>query len=464
MEEVKPNIFTKLKNLIYGFLYGFYLPLTVCIWAFVCFIFEMQDIGLFVLIAFAGLILVVHKDITPIIPILTCFFLLIRDYAPLTTLPYIVSYIFLFSCLVCHFIIFPPKAFCLGNMFFPLCLVTAALFLGGTISPYITQYKNGLVTAFTVGPMVLIIYLIFLNGVTPPKNFDLKIYLSVAIIIPTVFASLELFLIRNCESFSLLASRDSTGWGNVNHVAAMILIAFPLCAYLMCKTKRYAACLAVMLYLVIALYVTRSDGCQGILLMGIPFIALQIIIQSKHNLKQKIIVAFSIAFALISAFGIVVFNLFSINEITDFIIKATYDSGRRFLYAKAIDLFKKNPILGVGVSFIDESAYRVTNNFNFHSTFFHILATMGTAGIVAYSVYYFVQFKILLNKNSDFNTFSFISILLLESYGIIDICRFNALVYYITLITLTLELEKYKAEDISLPLTQKHKFYTPISF
>jgi hypothetical protein len=84
---------------------------------------------------------------------------------------------------------------------------------------------------------------------------------------------------------------------------------------------------------------------------------------------------------------------------------------------------------------------------------------MGCAGIIAYTIYYIAQFKILFNKNSMFNAFAFISVLMLESYGLIDICRFNVipLVSYITIITLVVELEKYKAEDSRLPLALLYK-------
>lgn len=460
MEGTKTTFIFKVKNLINGFIYGFYFPLAICTWALICFYFNFQDVGLFVLICIAGLILVVHRDITPIVPILTCFFLLIRDYAPLTSLPYVVSYIFLFSCIICHFITFPPKVFCVGKLFFPLCLITAALFLGGTLSPYVTNYKNGLVPAFAMGPMVLLIYLIFLNGITPPEKLDLKVYLATAIIIPTVFAAFEHILIKTCTSLELFKARESMGWGNFNTFGAMVLLAVPMCAYLIAKSGKFIAFFSVIVFLIAADFLAHSDGSTGIVLMSLPFLALFVLLNSKRKNKRKIFIFIVCLILLVSSAALAIVNIFTFDEILNFIIIKTNNNGRLRIYKKAIELFKKNPVLGVGISFVDEASYIITNNmFNFHSTFFHVLATMGICGIIAYAVYIMSQVKVLLSGHSSFVPFAFTSFVLFQGYGIIDICQFNLipLVCYATLLVLVSELEKLKADDKNLPLNYKYK-------
>ena len=465
MTETNCTVQNRPKNLIKGFLYGFYFPIVICAWAVFCYLFDMQDLGLFVLIGIAGLILVTFNDITPIIPLFTCFVLVVRDYAPLTTLPYIVAYIFLFTCIAVHFIFFPVKGVYLGKLFFPLALVSAALLLGGVLSTHVSNYVHGLASALAVGPAVLFIYVLFLNGINPPKNFDIKIYLSTCMIITTVFAGFELLFIKNIyllfmEELPYPITDLSFGWGNVNTLAAMILIAVPLCAFIAIRTKRLLSCLSVVVYLIAILYITGSDACQGILLFSLPFIALQMIIWSKHGFRRKLIVLTCLAFIFAAAAGIAVINYVPLQEIKELVLVKAYDNGRSKIYKKAFDLFKQNPIFGVGLGYKDDSSYTITNGrYNFHSTFFHVMATTGSVGIIAYAIYYFAQLKIILNKKTDFNAFGFISILLLESYGIIDICRFNVipLVSYITLITLLLELDKFKAEASRLPLLDKFK-------
>ena len=444
------KVFSQIQN----FLYSSYFPVIASIWALVCFVLNLQTVGLMVLIAAAGLILISVKDIMPIIPIFTSCVLTIRNFLLLTSVPYIVAYCVLGVCFICHFIRFPLKNFYLGKLFFPLCLISAALFLGGVLSHQgLNYYKNGLVSAFATGPLILIIYLLFLNGIDAPENTDVTTFISLSVISATVCACLEIFSIYLLHGNDVFIGRN-TGWGNFNTIGALTLAAIPLCGYFMVKTGKYAAMFTVIIFLIATNILSSSDGCSGISLFSLPFLAVFVFLNLKTKHRKRFILFLSVTIIILNAIGLFLLYKFGTDEIMGFITNRTNENNRSVIYEKAIKIFKENPILGIGQGFSDEQVYEPTMTYNFHSTVFHVLATMGIFGCIAYSVYYFFRFKILLGGRSPFNAFAYLSFILFEAYGLIDVCEFNIipLMSFVTLIILTAEISNIKGEEKSLPL------------
>ncbi len=440
-----------------GFLYSSYYPLSIAIWAFFCFVLNLQALAIFTVIAVGCVILVLTDDFTPLIPLIISFILSVRNYPALTTIPYFIAYGIVFICFVCHFIRFPFKNLYLGKLFFPMCLVSAALFLGGVLSPtYTANYLRNILFAFSFGPLVLVIYLLFLNGIKPPKDFDLKKFLCCNFILATVFACFEVWFIKFTESEEFFRIARSVFWGNFNTVGAMTLISIPACFYLMAKTGKSAAMFSVIIFMITTDIVSRSDGSAGIALLSVPFlIVLTFFKLRKKDRKQFMLCLFFILFALCVA-GIVAAFKYGLDDISALIQEITKENGRFSLYDNAIKIFKNNPLLGVGVGFTDETIYNPQYGaFNFHCTALHIAATMGIFGLIAYAVYYYFRFRVLLKRNSAFNCFAFVSFILFEAYGLIDVCEFNIvpLITYVTLLFVCVEKENYKGEDDYLPLS-----------
>lgn len=456
MEYTRPIKFDGLIKSIKSFIYGYYFPVCVSAWAFICFILNLQTLGFLVLLVSGTLILISVSDITPIIPLFTGFILLVKSYAPLITLPYFIAYGFLVLCFVIHYIRFPIKSLYLGKLFFPLCLVTAALFLGGTLSSYVSIYANGLVTAFSIGPAVLVIYFVFLNGARPPKNIDLKIYLCVSLIAATVFAGFEIIYIA-LNDYSVFINVFNLGWGNFNTFGAMVLIAVPLCGYLMAKTGKITTMLSVITFLVASDILCGSDGSSGIVLFSLPFIAVCVYfnVDKKHRKKLCYYAFFAVFAVMIAGLAISIKGKFE--EIIEVAVVHANSNGRSNLFHIAMSLFKSNPLLGIGLGFNDESVYVTSPDaFNFHSTFSNVAATMGIFGLAAYTVYYFFRFRIIMGGRSSFNVFVFLSFIMFEAYGIVDVCEFNLipLMSYITILLAVTESTNGKAEDSRLPLSR----------
>lgn len=437
------------------FLYSAYYPIAASLWALACFVLNIQTAGLLVMIAAAGLVLVLIKDMSPIIPLFTGCILAIRDFSLLTSAPYIVAYCLLGACFICHFIRFPFKYFYLGKLFFPLCLVSAALFLGGVLSSQgLNYYKNGLVSAFATGPLILVIYLLFLNGINAPENTDVKAYVSYAVIATTVCACIEVFFCYLSQPPHDFKWVRNIGWGNFNTVGALTLMSIPLCCYFMVKTGKFTALFSVIIFMIATDILCTSDGGTGISLFSLPFLAVFVFCNLKTKHRKSFILFLAISAIVVCVFVLLLLFKFDIDEIISFITDRTNENGRHVLYEKAINIFKDNPILGIGQGFSDEQVYEPNSTYNFHSTVFHILATMGIFGIIAYLVYYFFRFKILLGGRSPFNAFAYLSFIMFEAYGLIDVCEFNVvpLMSFMTLIILTAEISNIKGEEKILPL------------
>ena len=159
-----------------------------------------------------------------------------------------------------------------------------------------------------------------------------------------------------------------------------------------------------------------------------------------------------------SAVGIYFSLNYSTEEIFEFILTRTDDSSRCNLYDFAITLFKKHPIFGAGVGISDDTLFIPDDlklkNFNFHSTIFHTMGTMGVFGIITYIIYYFCRYRILVVKNTAFSAYVYFSLTMFIAYGLIDTCEFNVIpvLSYITVTLLIAEKCRFLPQKDNLPL------------
>ena len=149
-----------------------------------------------------------------------------------------------------------------------------------------------------------------------------------------------------------------------------------------------------------------------------------------------------------------------INVIYDFITKSIDgDSGRSKIYTDALRVFKKYPLFGVGFGYYNDYAYSTPEGFrlfNFHSTFFQVLGSMGLVGLVAYFLYYCERFKIIFKCNTSFNLFVYFSFGMFVCYGMIDCAEWSTIPCLIsaTLILLCTEFANKHEKEIEFPLWQ----------
>lgn len=414
------------------FVYGVFYPLLVAVWVFLCYAINLQALGLGVLIIAACFFFFTNEDLTPVIPIFALFIFLIRDFSALASLPYTVFYALLAISVIFHLFKYPFKKFRTGKLFFPLCLVSFALMLGGVLSPAVIAFAVGLPTVIGAGGLLLFIYLLFLNGIKPQKGFNLAVYLCCVIVIAAVTVSFQLLF-------------NGAKWGNTNAAATVILIAVPACCYLMTKTRYLSSLCAVIVFFAASLYLTGSDGCMGILAVASPFIFAFTVSKLKSAEKKHALIFAEIALLVLCAACFVYLLINGTDKVIEEFLRRADSRVRIKLYLAAIDCFIKYPLTGVGLGYNDPTIF-ITENalqpFNFHSVFLHVLGTMGIIGIIAYAVYYTARFKIIISNPSHFNFYVFISFVLFEAYAMIDTCEFNVipLMSYMTLFLVCAEI------------------------
>ena len=131
------------------------------------------------------------------------------------------------------------------------------------------------------------------------------------------------------------------------------------------------------------------------------------------------------------------------------------DNGRIELFNEGWQLFLQYPFFGVGIGYAppDATGVNALLAYNFHSTFFHVVATMGIVGLITFTYYFIARYQILTKKNTAFNLFSFMAFTFMESYGFVDTCEFNImpLIFVVTFLLIVVELENQKEREI-LPL------------
>ena len=452
-----------ISSSINRFLYSVYYPAFVSLWAFFCFALKQQMLGLFVMIAVACLILIFNKDILPVLPLFASCILTINRFQQLTNLPFIIAYCVLGACFIYHFIKYPFKRFYLGKLFFPLCLVSFALFLGGILSRQgLNRYAYGLTVAFSTGPLVLVIYLLFINAIFASEKTNIPEYVCSALISATVCACFEIFFIylTNVDIYFAIPQQLEryTGWGNFNTVGAMTLIAIPLCCYIIVRTGKYAAMSVVILFMIITDMLCGSDGSLGIIVFSLPFLVVFVFLNLKKCDRKHFISCVAVTVFILCTIGIIIVIKVGFSEIMSYVTGRTDAHGRFSLYKRALELFKSNPIVGIGQGYADESTEYLPT-YNVHSTVLHVMATMGIFGVIAYFIYFLFRFKILLGGTTPFNAFAYLSFIAFEAYGLIDMCEFIVipLMSFITIVILTAEVSNIKGEAPCLPLKTLYK-------
>ncbi len=451
-------------SLLTDFFYGKYYPVYVALFALLFYTIKVPILGLTFFIILACATLLLFRDLTPFMPLPMMIMMTFSDLTFFSNPFAIVLIVLCAACLVSHLVLYPIKKFYFGKLFLPICLISVALFLGGIFSPYINDYARGLASSMTVGPLILVVYILFSNYSCPPQNFNYKEYFLYLLVIAGSLISAEL-LVHEYYTLQNSSIKFEMGYGNTNIVAAALLITIPASWYFVCVKRNMLLPFVALIFMYLGVFLSHSDGSLGVAGACIPVLAIvgYLNIDDYH---KRIFKNVAILLCLILVFAIFVMSfIINLPEILlSFIDKVSNDNHRTPLYLLALKMFAKYPIFGVGLGFWQP---KLNNNgnmdnvvallFSFHSTFFHVIATMGLVGVITYAFYYVKRYKIILEKNTIFNIAAYMSFSMLQVYGIIDGCEFHALpiLLFSTLLLLTTEKSNKEKDNEPLPLTKK---------
>ena len=454
------EFFNRVVNFTYSPFYLIFLAL-LTILSFV--IMQNQaSLGMVFLCAyafFACTLLILTKDISPILPIL---FFAIASFSNLnafySNLLWVIAGLVLIS-LVIHFFRFPIKKFKFGGLSLPIVIVTVALFLAGINAENLENYSSGLLTAFCVGPLALVLYLLFTNYFCPPKDFDYKNYFCDFIIWLAILSTFQIYIFYRVWGFSFDLNANM-GFANRNSLGAIIVFSLPFNYYKLSKNKNSLSTILTLALCYFGVYLSGSEACLALAVAFTPFM---MFFTYKHTSvsTKKILnyVYLVISISCVTFLGVCAYNNRLLEQLDKLSLILTNHSGRGVLYDLAISEFLKNPIFGAGLFYspTDIEVSMLTGglySFNFHSVLYHSLGAMGLVGFFAYAFYYYKRFRILTETNTAFNAFSTLSMIIYTCYALVDTTEFTPVpnLILITLFFVVVEHLNKKGNPERLPL------------
>lgn len=446
------------------FFYSNAYPVVMMIVAIFCYVTKMQLGGIALVFTIGGYLLVTKRDATPILPLLLFFIFMFRDLSITGSIVFYAMIVPVAVCLVIHFVRFPLKFFNVGKLFLPLCLVTIAMFMGGVLSPYQINYAAGLLYVIPLGPVLLLVYLYFANYIAYPEDFDIKKYICLLLMLMGFISATETAYYT--YNYSVLQNNvfglKELGWSNINTAANVLIIAIPATCYLLTESKNYFAYLLAVLLFYFSIFLTGSDGCLAISLAFLPILAFYTYkhingVKNKKSFNFIIFLAISGVLSLLVA----IYVLGKQSLIYELLSKvSSADSGRTQLYKDAWIIFKTSPLFGAGFGYHNHYLYSPIGGgglrlFNFHSTLFQVMGSMGIAGILAYVFYFYQRYSVLTERNDKYHLFAFLSFTIAECYGFIDTLEFSTIPLMITLTLLILITEFCNTEPPDLTINKK---------
>ena len=424
-------------------------------------------IGFLSIIIFATVILVIHDDIKPLIPILFYVAFCISDSSDLSVYyPFLPCLIPLILAIGFHLIFYHPKRFSLGELGLSQIFVSIALLIGGCTCISLARWTGALTYSLLLGVGVFFIYFAWTNYMrgTPygeTSTYFAKIFMWMGLIL---VGEMITYYVKSGVSFFAHSSLEwiDLGWGIDNNVATLLLLAAPMCFYL--ATQKEHPTLYILIGIIEYLGIVSTYSRGGILFAVItaPIVAVATILKSKNKSESLIIIVCVIIVAL-TAFAFTYEKILSmIGHIFEDGLKS---SSRVLLYKDALHQFAAHPIFGVGTGYdgpdyenhVEEIVF-----YWFHSTFFQIVGSMGLVGIFVYGWNYLKRAKVIFKNilKDTFVLFSFLSLLGFELYSMIDTGTFVPLPTMMIVFIMFAVVERHHKEQALLPDALMKEEYT----
>ncbi len=430
----------------------FYLLLITVVgaWGFVA---SQEVIAIYIIITFAFAGLALCRDITP-------FFIAIMivgmtplarhnqgDYfRPLYYVPAI-----LIPAIALRIIISPTKLKT-GYYFIPTLAVAIAVTVGGLFFLTAKQYFSMPAMYYVIGLGFgnLLIYTFF-EGAVPKRctrnqiDFFAKIMVCAGIMGIIMIAS---YYIRYGHLIQTRFGKFNSyfQWGN--NLSNNLLLTMPFTFYLSSRSRKPLLyfILGILQYIALVLSLSRGGMIFSIigLLGGVAFC----IYYAKGH-RAKLAITFAI---LIGGFLALLLPYY--NTIVSQLSISSGES-RMQMYKLALQLIKKYPIFGTGLAYNPEMYYfpKVMCIYWYHSTLFQIIGSLGTVGIIAYSLQAIYRAKAIFAVRSSFNAFAMLSILGFAAYSMVNVGYFTPLPFVVVVSMLFIMVDRNNKFELANKFT-----------
>ena len=438
------------RNTYESFIYGNIYPIIFSITTFLFWVLNLQLVGFALLVAMGCFVLFTRDDMSPLLPLLLLVPMCFRNSMIFNNqiAPYLIL-ILPFFAIIYNFIKNKAKL-TPDNLGICLLFFLACMLLGGLFSPYLSSYALGFPLIAIAGIAMPVIHVFFISRIKLTNKVDLRKYFAYSFICAINVACAQLIYARVHVALfgDVVFKFPSFCWANTNLIGNLLLIAVPMCLYLLLSTKSIAFYLFEIILLYFCVFLSKSDGCTAILLSFTPFLIF-VTLKYCHRRNYSIIYDFCIALIALGFLVVEYLLLFHTQLIFDFAKKLISDNGRSGLYFLGLEAFINHPIFGTGFGYGSILSQKHTSYF--HSSIIQVLSCSGLVGLTAFVLLYVARAKNLLKNKTLFGSFAFIAFVMFGCYALIDNGEFNMVAIYATLlISVTSIINKKK--DTTLPL------------
>ncbi len=263
-----------------------------------------------------------------------------------------------------------------------LCLVSAALLLGGIGAPSFSV--GGVVTALSIAASMFIPYSFLVNAGEYRGRKTVEYFAWATIMTTLVIGAAMLQKIVNSDlGLKEVHSEFYFGYAGPNTSAAFMLFSIPMTFYLVYKYKHgYLFMLLVAAELLLIL-ITYSRASTLVAVSGSVVVAIGMCFKKKRG-RIGYLICFGIILAALLAL-ILVFREQIAEKIKDIAQNGINDSGRMNLWKFGIDEWKSYPIFGTGLGYLStHPRYDSAWQCSYHCTPITYLIASGVIGLLAY--------------------------------------------------------------------------------
>ncbi|MBP5550565.1 MAG: O-antigen ligase family protein [Bacilli bacterium] len=424
------------------------------------YLITIESIELTIIGLICAFLLIKYQDLFYVVPWITYTpFVFARPFTS-QTIPYalIIAGALLFIGLIIHIIRFKPK-FTIGSNFAGLALLAVALVLGGINTKQTFLGEQILFTSIAAVGLIAI-YVLFVSMLDVPFRTlaHLINYLGILLCLEVVCS-----INHSADPLSFLIYKNiGVGWGISNNIAIIMLMTFPISAYLAVKSKGPKVVLYVFTGYaqVMTIILTYSRGAIAALIIGgVATIIIGIIksLSEERSTYLPHIISMG-AFVLITSVvlmwfvntkneNLVVYAEGFKNNISN--LNLTTFNGRTDIYEHCIEEFKNNMLFGKGLyaPFFDNS---FTGGYQWgHSTVIHTMYTMGLVGLLALAFHMAQKYLNLFLRPNIEKIFIAIGFLTSGLYGLVDV-SYYFINYMVVLIMILVCLEKTIKESFDI--------------
>ncbi|HOP56734.1 MAG TPA: O-antigen ligase family protein [Bacillota bacterium] len=374
--------------------------------------FHLENYGIPVFLGLMFMIFILFEDVVPAVPLLLNALFMVSNtdltFANIPLYIYLTPVVLIVGIIV-HVIRFKVRFF-RGKM----TLGIGIMFLAVLLSTINAEFVDiNYIFYMVIGVLYAFLYFFFNNSM----KGDHVNYLILMMFILGLLVSAEtlLYYIRVEDVLVALEEKSiDLGWGISNYIATYLIMFIPTTFYYAKKLRYGAFFIPVAAFEIVMLLFTVSRG--GITAFAFVFILLVVYLFIKNKHWYSCFIAMIITAIAIMLLVYLNRSLF-LASFDRFGRLLFDDSGRLDIYADAWAKFKDHPLFGNGIF----ARLDTDGNFRmFHNTIFHVMATMGSVGLVGLIIQVVTMFLVILKKWRNESVILAIAIFGAHLHGMVD--------------------------------------------